>query len=143
MSAEIEAFIRAFEDCTLPAAEWTHDRHLVMALWYLRRFPSDEATRRIRDGIRRYNLSRGNPNGYHETITLAWAAVITDFLAGCPADRPLEELSDELLASRGDRDYLLRFYSWERLFSDEARSRWVPPDLRPLDPGPRPQSPAD
>jgi hypothetical protein len=33
-----------------------------------------------------------------------------------------------LLAECGDKDYLLRFYSRGRLFSDEARCRWVPPD---------------
>ena len=32
---EIESFIRAFEDCSLPKSEWTHARHLIMALWYL------------------------------------------------------------------------------------------------------------
>jgi hypothetical protein len=38
-------------------------------------------------------------------------------------------LAGELLAECGDKDYLLRFDSGERLFSDEARGRWVPPDL--------------
>ena len=33
---EIEWFISRFEDCTLPKSEWTHGKHLVMALWYLR-----------------------------------------------------------------------------------------------------------
>ncbi len=41
---------------------------------------------------------------------------------------PLPVLAGELLDECGDRDYLLRFYSRERLFSDEARGRWVPPD---------------
>ena len=50
---EIASFIRAFEDCSLPKSEWTHTRHLVMALWYLRRHRREEATRLIRDGIQR------------------------------------------------------------------------------------------
>ena len=52
-----------------------------MALWYLRRHNRDEATRLIRDGIQRYNERQGNLTGYHETITLAWVAVIERFLA--------------------------------------------------------------
>ena len=42
---EIESFIRAFEDGSLPRSEWTHARHLVMALWYVHRHNREEATR--------------------------------------------------------------------------------------------------
>ncbi len=41
---------------------------------------------------------------------------------------PVSVLAGELLGQCGDKDYLLRFYSRERLFSDEARARWVAPD---------------
>jgi hypothetical protein len=44
-------------------------------------------------------------------------------------DVPVSVLAAELLRQCGDKDYLLRFYSKERLFSDEARACWVPPDL--------------
>ena len=117
----IESFMRAFEDGSLSKSEWTHSRHLVMALWYLRRHNRDEATRLIRDGIRRHNERQGNLTGYHETITLAWVAVIERFLAVRDLDVPVSVLAGELLGQCGDKDYLLRFYSRERLFSDEAR----------------------
>jgi hypothetical protein len=42
---------------------------------------------------------------------------------------PVSVLAGELLAQCGHKDYLLGFYSRERLFSDEARAYWVPPDL--------------
>ncbi len=41
---EIEAFIAAFEDGSLPRSEWTHARHLIMALWYLRHYEREVAT---------------------------------------------------------------------------------------------------
>jgi hypothetical protein len=100
-----------------------------MALWYLRRHDRDEAIRLIRDGIHRYNERQGNLTGYHETITLAWVAVIERFLGGRDLDVPVSVLAGELLGQCGDKDYLLRFYSRERLFTAEARYRWVPPDL--------------
>lgn len=127
--AEIEAFIQAFEDCSLARSEWTHGRHLLVALWYLRRHTRDEATRRIRDGIRRYNESLGNHSGYHETVTLAWVAVVDGYLSGRDRTLPVSVLMGDLLARCGAKDYLLRFYSRERLVSDEARSRWLAPDL--------------
>ena len=46
---------------------------------------------------------------------------------------PLLELVNELLFSpMGRRDWPLRFYSAERLFSVEARRHFVPPDLASL-----------
>jgi hypothetical protein len=86
------------------------------------------ATGLIRDGIRRYNGRHGNRTGYHETIALAWIAVIERFLVGQDRDSAISSLAGELLDECGEKDYLLRIYSRERLFSDEARSRWVPPD---------------
>jgi hypothetical protein len=126
--AEIESFVRSFEDGSLPRSEWTHARHLVMALWYIHRHGRDRATGLIRDGIRRFNERHGNPTGYHETITLAWVAVIDRFLGGRDRGVPLPVLAGGLLGECGDRDYLPRFYSKDRLFSNEARGRWVPPD---------------
>ncbi len=126
--AEIERLVRAFEDGSLPRSEWTHSRHLIVALWYIIRHGRDRATVRIRDGIQRYNERLGNPTGYHETITRAWVDVIGCFLGARNQDVPVSELAGELLSECGDKDYLLRYYSRERLFSNEARARWIPPD---------------
>jgi hypothetical protein len=131
--AEIETLVRAFEDCTLPRAGWTHQKHLTVALWYLRHYARDQATERIREGIRRFNLSHGNTTGYHETITLAWVAVIDRFLARNDHGQPLSLLVRGLLEQCGDKGYLRWFYTEDVLMSDEARRSWVPPDLCPLE----------
>ena len=131
--AEIEAFVRSFEDGSLPRSEWTHSSHLVVALWYLSRHPRDEATRLVRDGIRRYNHIHGRDSGYHETITLAWIAVIARFLARCDRARPISVLAEALVDRCGDKDYLLRYYSREVLMSDAARQAWVQPDRGPIE----------
>ena len=89
----------------------------------------DEATRLIRDAIQRYNECQGNPTSYHETITLAWVQVIERFVAVRDLGLPASVLAGELLAQCGDKDYLLPFDSKDRLFTEEARHRWVPPDL--------------
>ena len=47
-----------------------------------------------------------------------------------PAGLPLAEKVNALLrAPEGQRDWPLRFYSHERLFSKEARLGWVEPDI--------------
>ena len=126
--SEIESFIRAFEEAPYEVGvdprPAPHHGPLVP-----RRHDRDEATRLIRDGIQRYNRAQGNHTGYHETITKAWIAVIEGFLSKRDRTLPDSVLAEELLHECGDKDYLLRFYTKERLLSDEARSRWVDPDL--------------
>jgi hypothetical protein len=59
---------------------------------------------------------------------LAWVAVIERFLGVRDLDGPVSVLVAELLEHGGDTNYLLRFYSRERLFSAEAKARWLPSD---------------
>jgi hypothetical protein len=130
---EIDALLRSFEDCTLGREAWTHREHLIVALCYVRRYSRQEATDRMRQNIQRFNLSHGNPNGYHETITLAWIAVITRFCEEQPDHRPMPSVVKALLEECGEKHYLLRYYSKDRLMSDTARRTWVPPDLQALE----------
>ena len=130
---EIERFIQDFESTSLPRSEWTHGKHLIVALVYLVRHPRDEATGRVRQGIQNLNHRFGNFNGYHETITLAWIAVIQRFLDQRLRSTRLSILARELMAECEVKDYLLRYYSRDRLMSDQARRAWVPPDRSPID----------
>jgi hypothetical protein len=105
--------------------------------WHVDRYGADEALMRLRDGIRRLNVSIGGANtpssGYHETITAAYVRLLAAYLDACPPGLPLAAGVDRLLASPfGERDMLLAFYSRERLLSADARAHWVDPDLAPL-----------
>ena len=87
--------------------------------------------------IRRYNESVGGVNsdseGYHETITRVFLHSVRLFLKEADADQPLHQLVNELLLSpMGRRDWPLRFYSPERLFSAEARREFIDSDLSAL-----------
>ena len=132
---DVEDLVARFSGCTLPKEEWTHQAHLTVGLWHVRHYGADDALFRLRTGIRRLNDSHGTPNsatrGYHETITRAYVMLLRDFLAARPES--LEHQVTTLLTSAvAEKDYLLRFYSSERLMSPEARAEWVAPDLAPL-----------
>jgi hypothetical protein len=71
--------------------------------------------------------------GYHETITRVSLHGVRLFLLDPEVHEPLHALVNALLvAPMGGRDWPLRFYSRERLFSVEARLSYVEPDLQPL-----------
>jgi hypothetical protein len=129
--AEIIELVRLFESCTLPFERWTHRAHLAVATLYASRYPLNEAIDRARTNIRRYNESLNNFTGYHETITVVYMRLVKSTVA---AGKP-RELADFVneLAEKHKLDWLLSYYSAERLWSAEAREAFVPPDLRPLD----------
>lgn len=132
--AEIRRIGEGLIACTLPKVEWTHEAHLATCLWIIRDRQDIEAERDLPRFIPRYNVSVGGVNsdteGYHETITQIYIAAIRDHLSEID---PLSALTDAvntlLVSDRGRRDWPLRFYSREKLFSAEARRGFVSPDL--------------
>lgn len=135
-SGEVLALVREFEACTLPRERWTHAAHLTVALWYLLQFDWPEAVTHTRAGIKRYNESHGiittRDSGYHETLTIFWLRVVRAFLARDFNEcRALDSLASELVET-ADKNLPLAHYTRERLFSREARLKWVEPDVQPL-----------
>jgi hypothetical protein len=123
--------------CTLPRPEWTHEAHLATTTYLLTRRADIAIDSELPGLIRRYNESVGGVNsdseGYHETITRVFLHGVRLFLAEANPKEPLHELVNELLLSpMGRRDWPLRFYTRERLFSVEARRNFVPPDIAAL-----------
>lgn len=135
--AEIEHLGEGLLACTLGKEEWTHEAHLGATTYLLTRRPDIVLDRELPGIIRRFNESVGGTNddsqGYHETITRVFLHGIRLFLAEADLGEPLHELVNELLLSpMGRRDWPLRFYSGERLFSVGARRRFVAPDIAAL-----------
>lgn len=137
LEADIEHIGEGLLACTLPRPEWTHEAHLAATTYLLLRRPDIAIDKELPDIIRGYNESVGGVNsdtqGYHETITRLFVKGVRLFLMEADPSAPLHEIVNELLLSpTGRRDWPLRFYSPERLFSVEARRHFVEPDLKAL-----------
>jgi hypothetical protein len=137
--AEVRRIGEGLVACTLTRPEWTHEAHLAACLYVIVERPEIVPERDLPGIIRRFNESVGGVNdetqGYHETITQCFIRGVRLFLARTDPDLPLAEKVNRLLqAEEGRRDWPLRFFSAERLFSTAARLGWFHPDLRPLPP---------
>jgi hypothetical protein len=135
--AEIEHLGEGLLRCALPRDAWTHEAHLAATTYLVLRRPDIDLDAELPAIIRRFNESVGGVNseteGYHETITRSFLHGVRLFLDDGNLDRPLHSLVNELLLSpMGRRDWPLRFYSRERLFSVEARLTHVDPDLETM-----------
>ena len=135
--AEIAHLGEGLLACTLERAEWTHEAHLGATTYLLLKRRDVDLDTELPGIIRRFNESVGGVNsdgeGYHETITRVFLHGVRLFLEEADLRKPLRDLVNELLLSAiGKRDWPLRFYSRERIFSVEARRHFVEPDLQAL-----------
>lgn len=129
------ALAQDFINKTLPVVDWTHEAHLLVALWHLKHYSKAEATCYLRSRIISYNEVVGTENGprsgYHETLTLFWIWVIAEFLKRHDGD--LTELSNLFIKSKyADKRLPFQFYTKAKLIGIEARASWVAPDRQAL-----------
>src|SRR5215470_2779565 len=122
---------RALETGEITNEEFHHASHLHVAWVYLAESSSVyQAANKMRDTLRRFAAAAGKPEKYHETITLFWVRLLSRMHAASRGDS-LQEIvhaNPQLL----EKNFPLAYYSAERLFSDNARTSWVEPDLKPL-----------
>jgi hypothetical protein len=123
-----EGFLRAFEACTLPFAQWTHRCHVRLAWTCLDRHSFDDALVRVRNGIQRYNRANDRP-GYHETMTVAWVRLVAHARSAEQTASPDGRAFCDAHPELGSASLLLLFYSRARLFSPEAKAAFLEPDL--------------
>ncbi len=135
--SRLTTFIQQFEQCTLPAHEWTHEAHLIAGVWYAFHYHAPASLAQMKKRIISYNEAVGTINseqsGYHETITCFWMKVIQDFLDEGKFSSVLQAVSAFLPSRLNRRDLIFFYYSREFLCSVEARMEYIPPDLQGWD----------
>ena len=122
---------RALERGEIANEHFHHVSHLHVAWVYLAESSTvQQAATKMRNTLSRFAAAAGTPQKYHETITMFWVHLLSRTRAASDGER-LEEIvraNPQLL----EKNFPLAYYSTERLFSDEARTSWVEPDLKPL-----------
>ena len=73
--------LAALEDCSLPESAFRHATHLRAAYLYLRSGSFPEAIARMSKSLRSYAAAHGKSDLYHETITVAFLALINERIA--------------------------------------------------------------
>lgn len=129
---EILSVVESFENGTISRDDWRHAEHLTVALVYLSNAEFDTAYAKMRSGIfnllESFGVDLTKEMPYHETMTIFWMKTVEDYKKSCENDSMLEICNE--LVEKFDKDYPLRFYSRELLFSDEARANFVEADLK-------------
>ena len=122
--------LRTLEEIVAARGRFGHREHLELAWSYLERYPAPTAAQTMASAIRHLAAAHGDASKYHETLTLAWVGLVAVHRERRPAAtfEQFLSLNQELL----DQRLLDGHYSAATLWSDEARSVLVAPDLRAL-----------
>jgi len=129
---EDREFQAQFEACTSPPGDFDHQSHVRLAYVYLSDHDVDAASERMKSSLLRFlNHLGGDPVKYHETLTRAWILAVRHFMEKIEASdsaRSFMRADPRVL----DGEIMLTHYSADLLFSDEARLRFVEPNVSPI-----------
>ena len=132
--SEIASVVCGFENATISRDKWKHAEHLTVALHYLCHHDIDTATEKMRSGILNllpsFDIELSKEMPYHETLTVFWMRTVAEFKASKNGASMLDKANE--LVAKYDKDYPLKFYTREYLFSDKARARFVESDLKQI-----------
>ena len=121
--------LRAFEAGRLDPAKFPHREHLRFGYEMLCRHSFGEAISRFSRGLRLLTTKAGRPQLYHETITVAFLALINERRARQAAESWSEFEQDN--ADLFDKRCLGKWYEAEQLGSELARRTFCLPQARP------------
>jgi hypothetical protein len=127
-SDEDFTFLDDFEAGKVSPTGFGHAEHLRVAYCLLSSCDFETAQRRMRIALLSFLQCTGRDcSAYHETLTRAWLMAVRHFMAQCSSNSAAEFVRrcPDLM----DRHIIERHYSRERLQSEDARLRFLEPDL--------------
>ncbi|KAF6031380.1 hypothetical protein EB796_010322 [Bugula neritina] len=124
-----EIFMQAFENASVPFADWTHEAHLRMAWNYITKHGKDMATPLIKTGIQKFNEKNKHKitYGYSETVTKFYIHIISKAISHLPVGHTFEDflISNKELTESA---YLSTYYSEHVLNDPISKLTFIKPD---------------
>jgi hypothetical protein len=120
--------IDEFEQGRVPG-DFHHADHMRVAFAHVSEFPMLDALAKFPAALKRFAISKGKPNLYHETITWTYLFLIGERISRAGRAQSWEEFAgrnQDLLVWKSG--VLEHYYSKQTLESDLARKSFVLPD---------------
>lgn len=128
---EIIAVVKGFETCETKPEQFSHRAHITVCVWYLSQSGFDVAEKKMKEGLHRF-LSHYDLHGYNETITMFWLKVLQQHLSQSKDNDSIVNLVNGIAEACGDSKIISQHYSKEILQTEEAKTTWIEPDLKPF-----------
>ena len=120
---------RRFEELTLAPQDFSHREHVRMAWIYLAELPLLDVLRVFPERLKRFAISIGKPDLYHETITWAFLMIISERMEDSGRTPGWDAFAAANADLLGDSTSVLRhYYRDETLAAATARRSFRLPD---------------
>lgn len=120
---DLDRFVRG----EIAAAGFAHREHVRMAFEMLRRHDFAETALHFSRALRSMASQAGKPQAFHQTVTIAFLALIAERMdSECQDFAAFERSNPDLM----DKGLLSRWYAPERLASERARRTFLLPEPR-------------
>ncbi|HXH60537.1 MAG TPA: hypothetical protein VNI20_04200 [Fimbriimonadaceae bacterium] len=130
---ELDALMARVKACKVPNEEFSHRNHLAMAACTVFGGGTLEDIRATILALNEANgVEQTQTGGYHETLTVAWHALVKAHLASQHEGTGRLAAVNSVLCALDDKRIILRHYSRDLIMSWDARTQFVEPDLEPL-----------
>ena len=95
---EIERLVRDFESCAIPAADFHHREHMIVAVWYLQTLSKEETVSQMRSALLRFLDHHGvDRKKYSEEVTVFWVDAIASHLEGISENASLMDQCNQVV----------------------------------------------
>lgn len=132
LSKEDRDFQVDFESGKVLPADFNHRAHLRLAYVYLAENDTETACRMMRESLQRFlQQNHIDVSKYHETLTRAWIMAVRHFMEKTPSAESADAFIDQN-PQMLDAKIMMTHYSAELIFSEQARAKFVEPNLEPV-----------
>ncbi|MEZ4957574.1 MAG: hypothetical protein R2825_28710 [Saprospiraceae bacterium] len=136
---EAENLIHRFLQCELPKGEFSHEAHLLTALYLLAKHGENTLPiirQHLKDYLKSIGVESTDTSGYHETLTVFWLWFLKKRFVDENGkiiwnQNNVDDLIEDFDLT--ERNIWLEHYSKECMMSVDARKNFVEPDIKPLD----------
>ncbi|MBT8262523.1 MAG: hypothetical protein KJO05_06850 [Bacteroidia bacterium] len=128
-----EAFEKQFKYCLLHPSYFTHEAHLRLAWIHLYKYGLQQAIKNVTHQLEEFTSSHGERTKYNTTVTVAAVRAVYHFMLDSES-QTFKDFIEEVPRLKFDFKELLGYhYAFNIFDSDEAKEKYMEPDLLPFD----------
>ncbi len=126
-------FAQRFENCSLEPSLFNHEAHLRLAWYYIKEFGVEKAIKKTCASIKQFDLVHGKGDKFHTTVTVASVKMVYHFM------QKSQNFDFQTFMHKFPRlkiafkELLDQHYGIDIFSNEEARVRYINPDILPFD----------
>jgi hypothetical protein len=124
-----EEFESQFQACLLDPALFTHEAHVRLGWIHINKYGEEAAIKNVEEQLKAFVAHAGAASKYNQTVTIAAIKAISHFMKRSTSTDFADFIKEFPQLLREFKRLMGVHYSIDIFTSDEAKERWLEPDL--------------